>query len=364
MSLRFLRLSCCLLVGILSVSLLTSAGAQGGVWARQLRGDVHSPSPSATVPWSAPPGSPVAKYGQLRVCERRLCQTDGTHVQLRGMSTHGIQWYANCVTKSSLRVLARQWQASVVRISLYVQDDGYETNPKKFTRLTSRLVRQASAHGLYVLIDWHILDPGDPQLNLDLAKRFFKAMTARFGDQPNIIYEIANEPNGVTWAQIRSYAEEIIPVIRRRDREAPIVVGTPAWSSLGISENSEPQEVIDNPLKARNLLYTFHFYAASHGQKYRDAVKLTASKLPLFVTEFGTQRYTGNGPNNFVSTRKYLNLLDRRDISWVNWNFSDDRRSGAVFTQGTCDAGKFGDATQLKASGKWIRSRLRNPPAK
>ncbi len=51
----------------------------------------------------------------------------------------------------------------------------------------------------------------------------------------------------------------------------------------------------------------------------------------MFVTEFGTQNYAGEGANDFAMSQKYLDLMASKKISWVNWNFSDDHRSGAVF---------------------------------
>ena len=39
-----------------------------------------------------PPGSSAAVNGQLKVCGVKLCNQAGQQVQLRGMSTHGIQW--------------------------------------------------------------------------------------------------------------------------------------------------------------------------------------------------------------------------------------------------------------------------------
>jgi len=104
----------------------------------------------------------------------------------------------------------------------------------------------------------------------------------------------------------------------------------------------------------------FHFYAASHGASYREAFRAAAQELPLFVTEFGTQQATGDGPNDFTSAQAYLDLMEEEQISWVNWNLSDDFRSGAVFETGTCAAGGPWTGTDsLKPAGEWIRDRIR-----
>lgn len=304
--------------------------------------------------------TPVGRSGQLRVCERQLCDSAGEPVQLRGMSTHGLQWYADCVTGESLDVLAYEWGADVLRISMYVQEGGYETDPAGFTATVNEIVELATARGLYAIIDWHLLDPGDPHANLDRARTFFTQVAAQHRDKPNVLYEIANEPSGVHWNTIKSYADQTIPVIRAQDPDGIVLVGTEDWSSLGASGDGEGvARILANPVDAANVMYTFHFYAASHGDYYLDTFREAVERLPMFVTEFGTQEYTGDGPNDFATAQRYLGLMAQHRVSWVNWNYSDDMRSGAVFTEGTCEAGAYSGTGRLKEAGAWIRASLR-----
>jgi endoglucanase len=319
------------------------------------------PDPTPTDP--APEAdTPVAANGRLAVCGVRLCNEHGRQVQLRGMSSHGTQWYSQCLTDASLDTLAYDWNADVMRISTYVQEGGYETDPARFTALVNRYIDMLTARGMYAIVDWHMLDPGDPNFNLQRARTFFTAIAERNNGRNNIIYEVANEPNGVSWQTIKAYHEQIVPVIRAKDPDAVILLGTRAWSSLGVSDGSNESEVVNNPVNASNVMYTFHFYAASHGQAYLDALSRAADRIPMFITEFGTQDYAGEGANDFAMSQRYLDLAASKKISWVNWNFSDDHRSGAVFREGTCASGSFG-TDRLKESGAWIRDRIRTPDA-
>ncbi|QFU90636.1 glycoside hydrolase family 5 protein [Amycolatopsis sp. YIM 10] len=317
-----------------------------------------APEPAAIT--ALPPGSPAAVNGQLKVCGLQLCNQYGKPIQLRGMSTHGIQWYAQCVKTASLDALANDWKADVLRISMYIQEGGYESDPAKFTNLVNNYIEEATKRGMYALVDWHQLSPGDPNYNLGRAKTFFTEIAKRHKDKTNIIYDIANEPNGVSWAGIKSYAEQMIPVIRAQDPDGVVLVGTHGWGSLGISDGRTEADIVNNPIKASNFMYTFHFYAASHKDEYFNALSRAASKLPLFVTEFGTQTYTGDGGNDFSYSQKYLDFLASKKISWTNWNFSDDFRSGAVFKEGTCAGNSFTGTGPLKPAGVWIRDRIRS----
>ncbi|MFC0007518.1 cellulase family glycosylhydrolase [Micromonospora siamensis] len=324
-----------------------------------------SPTPTPTPSPSTPPPptgtTPVAINGQLRVCGVNLCNQYGRPIQLRGMSTHGLQWFANCYNDASLDALAGDWRADLLRIAMYVQEQGYETNPTGFTNQVNALVDKAEARGMYALIDFHTLTPGDPTYNLDRAKTFFASVAARNAAKKNVIYEIANEPNGVSWSTIKNYAEQVIPVIRANDPDAVVIVGTRGWSSLGVSDGSNSDEIVNNPVRADNIMYTFHFYAASHKDAYRNEVQRAASRLPLFVTEFGTVTYTGDGAVDTASSTAWLDLLDRLKISYANWTYSDAAEGSAAFRPGTCAGGTYAGTSVLTQSGAFLRDRIRTP---
>jgi endoglucanase len=289
------------------------------------------------------------------------------------MSTHGIQWYGwgatgsgKCVTPASLDTLANDFKADHLRISMYIQEGGYETNPAGFTAQVSTIIDEVTKRGMYAIVDWHQLNPGDPNYNLERAKTFFTQIAQKYGSQNNIIYDIANEPNSengpVTWSMVRAYHEALIPVIRAHDPDAVILLGTHGWSTFGYSDTGNTQsymEVVNNPVRASNIMYAFHFYAASHLAGHRQVLSAAADVLPVFVTEFGTQQASGDGANDFTSSQLWLDMLAQKKISWTNWNYSDDMRTGAVWKSNTCSSGNF-TATNLKEAGVWIRDRMRN----
>lgn len=111
----------------------------------------------------------------------------------------------------------------------------------------------------------------------------------KYKKQKNIIYEICNEPNGCDWKTVKRYASQVIKVIRKYDKKAIIVVGTPTWSQLG--SDGTHNEVADNPIKGyKNIMYSLHFYANewSHN-RYLPAKLAYARKkgIAVIVTEFG-----------------------------------------------------------------------------
>lgn len=342
--------------------------AAGSYTARLTVTDDKGATASSSAAVSIAPGSnggggttPVALNGQLRVCGTKLCNSKGKAIQLRGMSSHGLQWFDQCNKDSALNALASDWGADVYRLAMYVQEGGYETDPARFTTRVDQLVEAVSQRGMYVIVDWHMLHPGDPNANLAAAKTFFAQLSRKHAARNNIIYEIANEPNGVSWAGIKSYAEQVIPVIRANDPDAVILVGTRGWSSLGLSESSNANEIVANPVNASNIMYSFHFYAASHVDFHRNGFADAITKLPLFVTEYGLTEYSGDGAIDFVSGQKYIDLMRTHQVSWVNWSFADDFRTSSALKPGTCAGTGPWNGSALTPSGTWVRERMRVP---
>jgi endoglucanase len=294
----------------------------------------------------------------LSVCGTNICNEAGEAIQLRGMSSHGIQFFPDCLNEASITALRDDWNAEFVRISMYVQEGGFETDPEGFTAKVNLAVEQATALGLYAVIDFHILTPGDPNFNLERAKTFFADVAAEHADKNNVIYEVANEPNGVSWLDIKAYAEEVIPVIRAESPDSVVFVGTRGFSSLGVSEGANETEVINDPVEAENVVYTFHFYAASHKDFQRETVARAAQSLPLFVSEFGTQTFTGDGANDLESSTQWLDLLKELKIGYAMWSYSDGRETNSAFVQGTCQGTDYSSAAVLTESGRFIFDRI------
>lgn len=308
--------------------------------------------------------TPVEVNGRLSVVGTKLVNQYGNPVQLRGMSTHGIQWYGlnDCLTDASLDVLAYDWGSDILRISLYVQEGGWETDKAGYEAQVNTLIQKATDRGMYALVDWHQLSPGDPNANTANAKAFFKNICTANADRNNIIYDIANEPNNVTWAKIQDYAMEMIPYLRQYDDDAVILCGTHGWGSLGMSDNwiGSSQDIINDPVTESNFMYTFHFYAKDHQQEYYDEFNSFSDVMPVFVTEWGSQEASGDGVNDFVMAQKYIDLMESKQISWCNWNYSDDQRTGAVWKSGTCSNGPW-TVNNLKPAGAWVREKMLSP---
>ena len=167
----------------------------------------------------------------------------------------------------------------------------------------------------------------DPNINKAAAKTFFAEVVRRYGNSPNVIYEIANEPNGggVTWSgSIKPYAQEVIPVIRAGAPNSVVIVGTPTWSQdVDIAARDQ--------LSFPNVMYTLHFYACSHGQSLRDkASTAMALGAAIFSTEWGTTEASGGGNVCTGEADAWLAFYKQNNISWANWTISNANETSAA----------------------------------
>lgn len=316
--------------------------------------------PAATVPPapSDPKGTtPVSQHGQLSVKNGQLVDKSGKGYQLRGMSTHGLTWFPEFVNESAFKTLRDDWNTNVVRLAMYVDEWGngqcYMGNKSGSLELLEKGVDICIKLDMYVIIDWHVLNPGDPSKYTNEAKSFFETVSKRYAKYPNVIYEICNEPNGgASWSgNIKPYAEKIIPVIRKNAPNSVIIVGTPTWSQ-------EIDKPLSDPLSYKNVMYAFHFYAATHAGLRSNVENCVAQGLPVFVSEFGTCDASGGGANDFNETQKWLSYFDKQGISYCNWSICNKDETCSVLRPGTSANGNWSESN-LTENGKWMRNWFR-----
>ena len=317
--------------------------------------------PPSSEALSVDASTPYGQHGALHVENGKLTDENGNIVQLYGMSTHGIAWFPQYINYDSLRTLRDDWNTNCIRLAMYTAEyGGYCAGGDKeqLKQLVKDGVSYATELGMYVIVDWHILSDCDPNQNKDEAIAFFREMAEVFADNDNVLYEICNEPNGGTsWDSIKSYAEEVIPVIRAQKPDAVILVGTPTWSQ-------EIDKAAASPLDDSNVMYTLHFYAGTHKDDLRNRLETCVQNgLPVFVSEFGMCDASGNGANDFVSTTKWLDLLNKYQISFCCWNLANKDESSSVFKASSTALSDWTD-DDFNESGRWIRDYFRGMPQK
>jgi endoglucanase len=290
----------------------------------------------------------VEKHGKLSIVGNKMVNEHGQAVQLRGMSLFWSQWDYKYWDARTINWLVQDWKVTVVRAAMGVEEGGY-LDDRDFNQTSVEYVVDAAIDaGIYVVIDWH---DHNAQNHKTQAITFFKAMAQKYKDYPNVIYEIYNEPVNVGWWTVKSYSQSVIDAIRAIDPDNIIVVGTPNWSQ-------DVDIAAADPVSGSNIAYSLHFYAASHMDDIRSKARSALSRgKAIFVTEWGTTEYTGDGYVNTTSSNAWLDFMEENSISWCNWSISDKNESSAALK--TYKLENWTTA-ELSQSGNFVRNYLRS----
>lgn len=291
-------------------------------------------------------------HGKLSVSGNTLVDSNNNPVQLHGVSTHGLAWFPDYVNKAAFQTMRDDWNVDTIRLALYTAEyNGYCTGGDKaaLKQLIKNGVTYASELGMYAIIDWHILSDGNPNTYITESKSFWQEMASLYKDSDNVIFEICNEPNGsVSWNDVKNYATSILSIIRGAGANNIVLIGTPTWSQDIHLAANDPVSGYDN------IMYTFHFYAATHTTDLQDRLsKAVSNGLPVFVSEFGICDASGNGTIDTDSANNWMSLLNKYNISTVCWNLSNKNEASAIINAG-CDKKSQWAYSDLSAEGQWL----------
>ncbi len=293
--------------------------------------------------------APVKKYGQLQVNGAQLCDQQGRPVILRGVSLGWHNLWPRFYNKKVVQTLHNDWHASVVRAAMGILiEDNYLENPKFAMQCITPVIESAIKNDVYVIIDWH-----SHVLQTKEAKQFFGQMAKKYGKYPHVIYEIYNEPVEDTWADLKKYATEVIGEIRKYDADNIVLVGCPHW-------DQDIHLVAESPLEGfSNIMYTVHFYAATHGEYLRERTEAAVKKgIPVFISESGATEASGDGKIDPESEEQWIQMCERLGISWVCWSISDKNESCSMLLPRATATGPWSDDV-IKEYGKLVKGLLK-----
>ncbi len=293
---------------------------------------------------------PVKDNGKLSVQGAFMVNENGEPTVLRGVSYGWHNWWPRFYNKESVKWLAEDWKCTVVRAAMGVGPKGSYIDKKAWSKeKIEAVINGAIEAGIYVIIDWH-----SHEIHQDEAVSFFSEMAEKYGDYPNVIYEIFNEPVHDSWEDVKAYSIEVIKAIREKDPDNIILVGCPHW-------DQDIHLVADDPITGfNNLMYTVHFYAATHKKELRDRGDYAIKKgIPIFVSESAAMKANGDGELDYKSWDKWIDWMEKNKISWITWSIADKNESCSMLKKSASDTGSWGE-NDLKESGIETRNRLRS----
>lgn len=330
-----------------------------------------------------------SEAGALQVIEidgqMTLAGENSKPVQLRGMSTHGLQWFGEIINENAFAALSADWDSNVIRLALYVGEAGYATDPS-LKDLVYQGIDLAFENDMYVIVDWHVLAPGDPNEPVYAgAMDFFTEIADHYKDNPkyfSIIWEICNEPspnnsggNGLTndaagWQAVKDYAQPVVDMLRTKGDNI-IIVGNPNWSQ-------RPDLAADSPIEGANIMYAVHFYSGTHfsSEDSLDRSNVMANAryalengVAIFVSEWGTSEASGNNGPFLDEADVWIEFMNSNNVSWCNWSLTNKNETSGSFVpymMGVSEAtlldpgeDQIWTPEELSVSGEFVRARIK-----
>ena len=299
--------------------------------------------------------SPAVEAVPSLYVEGTQLMADGQPLVMRGVSFGWHNIWPRFYNKEAVRHLSEDWGVKIVRAAIGADDharadnpgipDGYTGNPQLALDCLFNVIDGARENGIYVIVDWHshVLHP-------EKAKDFFTKVATRYADCPNVIYELYNEPVEDSWADLKAYAEELIPLITGISRVHPLILmGCPHW-------DQDIHLVAEDPISSYdNLMYTVHFYAATHKDYLRERCDgALAAGIPILLSECAGCEASGDGDVDEESWRTWSDWATANGLTMLTWSLSDKDETCSMLTKEASSEGPWPEEV-IKPWGRTVK---------
>ena len=279
----------------------------------------------------------IKEWGRLKLNNRNIVSESGEWIQLKGWSSY--EWQdesENCHSEEAIKQM-KEWGANIYRGAMPIEDEGYNSDPDKFTDITKDLIDLTAKHGMYYICTWHA--DGNP-LDEKFSKYadYFKEITqyVKSKKYKHVMYEIFNNPTqdaGFKFDSIKVYADKVLPIIQSNDSGAIVIVPTPQWNQL-------MNQAMDNPITGYDnlgIMYSFHYNACSHAaliSYYKQAVE----KIPVFISEWSIAQFDDVETEEIIDdycidgAKSLMNEAFVNRTPWCCWAFGAKKLQSATLT--------------------------------
>lgn len=305
---------------------------------------------------------------RLHVDGRWLRDPGGNPVVLRGVGVVDPVWatehadergkaYAETVELATDE--SAGWHPSVLRIPILPSSIDAEGLDHVLEEYVDPAVELAAERGVYALVTYQAVERYDTPSIDRRIRSFWNDVAPRYADDSHVLYELFAAPSepasgGIeAWRTWKDHAGPWVSNVRADAPDTPIVVGSPAWSSMTAYAAEEPFE-------QDGLLYSAHVYPSWDPSSWEATFGTPALDVPVFVTEWG---YTGTGADrehHLLGTTEewgepFREWVDAHaNVHWAATTF-DSQREPAVFADDwTPTDGEHGMGSLLQ---EWLADR-------
>ena len=295
---------------------------------------------------------------ELRVVGNHLEDAGGHLVRLQGVNIPSLEWDPKGDHfQESLDVALGAWKAKVIRVPLaqdlwfgYFKGNRAADGGKAYREYLDNVIKTISDRNAYVMLDLHWSDGGHWGENVgqhsmpdDHSLEFWNEVSARYANNPAVLFDLYNEPHDVSW-DVWKNGGEVEERNEDPSRGLHLTYHTPGLQAIldavrstgarnivvasGLDWGYDLRGILDGhalvDAKGNGVLYATHIYPWKKDRESR--VTPVIARYPVFVGEVGTKPWkAGDPPHENVYTDTWapevLAYIDQHQLSWTAWSF-------------------------------------------
>lgn len=281
----------------------------------------------------------------VHVIANRLVDGQGQPIRLLGVNRSGTEYaciqdlgiFAGPADGRAIAAMAA-WRINAVRLPL--NEDcwlGINGAPAAYSGARYRAairayVRRLHRAGFYVVLDLHWSAPGaaratgqQPLADMDHSPAFWASVGRAFRADPAIVFDLYNEPFGVSWRCWRDGCEmpdgwrsagmqTLVDAVRSSGARQPVIATGLDWggdlsSWLQYSPHDPAHQIVAG-------LHAYDFRPCEDAACWTKEVGRVARVVPVVATEVGQKTCTG------AFLDRFMNWADSAEVSYLGWTWN------------------------------------------
>jgi len=316
---------------------------------------------TCNVPYAVASGPPALRG--ITVSGNQLLNGDGQPVRLIGVNRSGTEYacirgwgtFDGPADTPSIEVI-RSWHANVVRVGVN-EDCWLRTNGvpasyggANYQQSVIDYIDSLTTNDIYAIVDLHWSAPGAtvatslrPMPDADHAVDFWRSVATAFADNANVLFDVFNEPYGISWDCWRDGCvypggpdtrpwqtvgmQSLVNSIRATGATQPIMLGGLAFANdLSEWRSHQPDDPLDQLVAS---VHVYPFNACNESACWDDEIAPLATRVPVVIGEVGTD---WTPPYSDAMALELMRWADDHHLSYLAWTWNTWGGGDALLT--------------------------------
>ncbi|HBC88977.1 MAG TPA: hypothetical protein DCZ94_18705 [Lentisphaeria bacterium] len=287
---------------------------------------------------------------ELKVDGNRLKTAGGSEKWLQGVCVDSLEWSASGDNVlQSISIAIDLWKSNCIRLPMkdsfwFGREDGQKDGGEAYRKLIDSAIETCAKRGAYLVLDLHRFGSSRQE-----HVEFWKDAATRYKDNPAVLFELFNEPHGISWDMWRNGGDlkdpnkkntdvnaaentekqegtrspgmqALVDAIRATGAKNIIIAGGLDWGYdlSGIMNGSALDDKGGN-----GIMYSSHVYPWK--SDWAGKTLIAAEKYPLFIGEVGCQPepmpWQKSTEDPKIWAPDMIGFIQKNKLNWTGFSF-------------------------------------------